>query len=398
MNILLAFDKFKGSLTAGEACRIAGEAVRAEWPEATISEAPLTDGGEGFCPILTEAAKGRVERVSVSDPLQRPIDATVGWVEADQLPLTARARLGCVEGQLIAVIEMASASGLPILAQSERDPWKTTTLGTGELMRHAVEEGADLILLGVGGSATNDCGAGLLEALGARFFDCEGNLIAGITPENFDRVAEVDFSDVLELPPVVVASDVQSPLLGEFGATRVFGPQKGLLEVDRMEASYERMARRIATGSPLGEEVVWEKVLSPGMGAAGGISFALSATAEVRIEPGFALVSDWMGIDQKLVDADWVLTGEGRLDRSSLSGKGPVALLREAVVANARVGVFAGGLEKGVPEELSKELGGCDCVELSRPGWTLEKSVSETKSRLAEELSLWAIKRKASTE
>ncbi|MBC2600373.1 glycerate kinase [Puniceicoccus vermicola] len=395
MNILLAFDKFKGALTAGEACRIAADAVQSECPEISISEAPLTDGGEGFCPILTEARNGALEEYAVADPLGRPLRAPIGWVDAEELPLEARARIGCVEGQRVAIIEMASASGLPILSMEERDPWKTTSRGTGELIQKAVEEGADLILLGVGGSATNDCGVGVLEALGVRFLDAEGQALVDLRPDRFDLVESVEYEAAEPLPPIVIASDVQSPLLGESGATRVFGPQKGLNDVEKMEAVFERMAVLIASASPFDESSASPDASKPGMGAAGGISFGLSALAEVRVEPGFALVSDWMELAEKLAAADWVVTGEGRLDQGSLSGKGPVALLRDAVKQGAKVAAFAGAIEEGVPESLAGELGECTCIALSRPEWSLEESLSRTEERLAEEVSGWAAERKS---
>jgi len=188
----------------------------------------------------------------------------------------------------------------------------------------------------------------------------------------------------------VIASDVQSPLLGEAGATRVFGPQKGLVNPGEMEPEVEALAAQIQGGARRPVDAS-----GPGMGAAGGISFGLSSLAEVRIEPGFSLVSDWLGLDAKLRDADWVVTGEGRLDRSSLTGKGPVALARDAVASGARVVLFAGAVESGVPEALAEDLGqSCECVQLSDPQWPLQEALEKTRDRLVEELIRW----RASTE
>jgi len=385
MNVLLAFDKFKGAMSAGEACRVAAEGIRRVRPEWTLFEAPLTDGGEGFCPILTEACGGALAWHTVADPLMRPVKAPIGWVEAQALPAAARQLLGCGERERIAVIEMAAASGLPLLAGEERDPWKTSSRGTGELILRAAQEGADRILLGVGGSATNDCGAGILEALGVEFLGAGGDPIPSITPENFGKVDSVLFSKVGPLPPVVIASDVQSPLLGEKGATRVFGPQKGLVDVEAMESVFERMAILLAASSSLELDPAL-----PGMGAAGGVSFGLAACSRISLVPGFSLVSAWMGLPEKFRAADWVLTGEGRLDRGSLSGKGPVELLREAVGYGTRPVAMAGAIEEGVGECLSEELGGCECRTLSKPEWSLERSMRCAAERLREESADWA--------
>lgn len=386
-NILLAFDKFKGALTAEEACGIAASSLGSLGrDDFSLVEAPLTDGGEGFCPILAEANGGKIERIEVADPLWRSVRAPIGWVESGRLPEAARKRIGAKPGEKVAVIEMASASGLLLLDESERDPWHTTTAGTGELIRHAVVSGADRIVLGVGGSATNDCGAGVLEALGVEFLAVDGQLITQVCPARFDKVDRVDFSRAMELPPLIIASDVRSPLLGKSGATRVFGPQKGLKDVERMEDMFTQLSIKVSAAStrdPSADD--------PGMGAAGGISFGLSSLAAVRIEPGFSLVSEWMGLEDKISAADWVLTGEGRVDQGSLSGKGPISLVREAAAQGVQTRIFAGALEAGVPESLSAELGdSCKCIALSDPNWSLATALDMNRSRLEEEVIHWA--------
>lgn len=384
MRILLAFDKFKGALTAGEACDRAAAALRAAGRGDVVECAPLTDGGEGFCPILTEAAGGRIDEAAVSDPLGRPVRAPIGWVRAECLPSPARDRLGVGARARIAVVEMASASGLPLLGPEERNPWNTGTQGTGQLLRLAAREGAEAILLGIGGSATNDAGCGALEALGVRFVDDRGDVVSPAVPRAFGRIEEVDWPEDPLLPPLIVASDVASPLLGPSGATALFGPQKGLREVGEMEAALERMARLLgssAGGAP--------DPAAPGMGAAGGIAYGLSCAAPLRIVPGFALVADWLGLEEKLGACDWVLTGEGKLDRGSLTGKGPVALLRLAKRFGPRLAVFAGALDPAAAGELEAELGGCRFARLSDPGWALSEALGRAGDRLAEEVSLW---------
>ena len=381
--VLVAFDKFKGALSAGEACGIAASAIRRRGGT-VLAEAPLTDGGEGFCAILTSAAGGTLESVEVPDPLGRPIRADLGWVDSGRLTPSARGRLGCAGDERIAVVEMASASGLPLLAESERDPWLTSTEGTGALLRRAVECGAGRILLGVGGSATNDVGAGALAALGVRFLDESGGSVAPVTPAGFSDVGAVDFEGAPRLPPVVIATDVESPLLGSGGATRVFGPQKGLSDVAGMEKAVERMAGLLGDRSDRNPDPA-----APGMGAAGGIAFGLSALSPVRIVPGFALFADWMGLEDLLARADRVVTGEGRLDAGSLTGKGPVALLRAAARKGCRLAVFAGAIEEEAVAALGDELGGFHRAVLSRPGELLSESLAATGDRLEAAVGEW---------
>ncbi len=384
MKILLAFDKFKGALTAGEACRIAADVIREELPEARVDLAPLTDGGEGFCEALTFGAGGSIERVPVTDPLGREIEAPLGWVDGGRLPRSAAESLGLSGGGRIAVVEMAAASGLLLLSPEERDPWKTGTQGTGQLIRHAADRGAEEILLGIGGSATNDGGCGALEALGADFLDGKGESLPRIRPELFESVDRIRLPEKADLPRLIIASDVNSPLLGPSGATAVFGPQKGLEDVGGMEASLARISNLLGTASrfPLDAE-------APGSGAAGGIGYGLSALATIRMRPGFDLVSTWLGLEKRTAEADWVVTGEGRLDRSSLTGKGPVALLRLAGRLGAKTAVFAGALQAGSVDRLSEEIPGLRAVALSHPDWSLEYALAQTGGRLAEEVRIW---------
>lgn len=381
MRLLLAFDKFKGALTAAEACQIAaGVAVR-ELPGCEVEEVPLTDGGEGFCESLTLAASGTLERVPVADPLGRTIQAPLGWVDANRLPDSILSSLSLPSEGRIAVVEMAAASGLLLLRENERDPWETETGGTGQLMRHATERGASGIVLGIGGSATNDAGCGALAALGVRFIDGDGKELGRIRPSLFEHVDQIRWPEKLDLPPIRIASDVESPLLGPMGATAVFGPQKGLQEVGRMEAALTRMAFLLQGSAPGSPDPA-----ATGMGAAGGIAYGLSAVAGIRLHPGFELVSAWLGLEEKLREADWVLTGEGRLDAGSLRGKGPVALLRRAQRYGLRTALFAGAIQPDALVELKKEIAGIRTEALSDPSWSLELSLAKAGERLEEEI------------
>jgi len=385
MRILIAFDKFKGALTASEACRIAADAILdAPDPATRVDEAPLTDGGEGFCETLVSAGGGRFENVEVSDPLGRPIQAPLGWVEAEKLPSLLSERFKLPGNGTIAVVEMAAASGLLLLKAEERDPWKTGSQGTGELIKAATEKGADAVVLGIGGSATNDAGCGALEALGARFFSKEGGEIRRVVPMRFGDIAEISFAEVEDPPPIIVACDVDSPLLGPNGATALFGPQKGLRDLAAMEKALGRIARmqRSASGNAMDPG-------TPGAGAAGGIACGISAVARLSIQPGFELVSAWLGLREKCESADYVLTGEGRLDEGSLGGKGPVALIRLCSTLGVEKAVFAGAVDERAVLRLERELGRMKIVRLSDPAWSLGEALNRTGPRLGEEVRNW---------
>lgn len=336
MRALIAFDKFKDALSAEAACRVAAAALRARHPDWTPDLCPLTDGGESFAEILTGAAQGRLEHHEVCGPVGAPVRAPVGYVKAAGLPASVRSRLALADADRVAVIGMASASGLELVPPGRRDPWRTTTRGTGELMRHAQAADATVILLGVGGSATNDLGLGALAVLG-----CEFN--QDPVPANWASIDRMTGRP--QLPPVFIACDVVNPLLGPRGATATFGPQKGLppADVPRLEAGMTRMAALLceAAGQPLA------LAETPGAGAAGGIAFGLMVAAGARLTPGYDLVADWLGLAARIAAADVVITGEGRFDATSLAGKGPGSLVREAQRQGKAVHVFAGSL--GVP-------------------------------------------------
>jgi glycerate kinase len=338
MHALVAFDKFKDALSAEAACEVAAGALQAGHPDWTFDLCPLTDGGESFGEILTRAAGGRMEWHEVGGPLGEPVRAGIGYVPADRLSAAVCARLALSGAETVAVIGMASASGLELVPPARRNPWFTSTRGTGELVARAHRAGATVILLGVGGSATNDLGLGALSALGW-VFDHDP------IPANWAGLRRMEGRT--QLPPVFIACDVVNPLLGPRGATRTFGPQKGLAQADvpRMEAEVARMAAWlcVAAGKPA------SLLGTPGGGAAGGIAFGLMAAAGARLTPGFDLVSDWLGLEKRLAAADLVITGEGRFDATSLAGKGPGSLVRTARSLGKVAHVFAGSL--GLPED-----------------------------------------------
>ena len=356
MRALLAFDKFKDSLTARDACDLTARALRERHPDWTLDACPLADGGEGFCEILTLAAGGRIVTSAVSGPRGEPVQATIGLVPVAGIPAAARRLIAPASGDFaptatIAVIEMASASGLALLPQEERDPWHTSTLGTGELIRTAVEMGAAAILLGVGGSATHDLGAGTLAALGLNFEAADGRPITRPIPARWRDITRLSGRITPGLPPIWIACDVTNPLLGPKGAAAVYGPQKGLRAKDfsRLDHESARLALMLCTYCSQPENLMD----LPGAGAAGGISFGLMTAAGAQLLPGFDLVSAWLDLEARLLAADLVITGEGRFDESSLSGKGPGAVAARGLALGKPVHVFAGQVTAAPREHLS---------------------------------------------
>jgi glycerate kinase len=337
MRVLIAFDKFKDALTAPEACSAAAAALRAKHPDWQLDLCPLTDGGEGFTEILCAGAGARLESIAVHGPREAAVDAPIGFVPAAAIPPAARERLATTG--TLAVVGMAAASGLALLEPNLRDPWHTTTAGTGDLLRRAAEGKADGILLGVGGSATNDLGFGALAALGLRFIDAFGQTVDP-TPARWHQIVRIEGR--VSLPPIFIACDVTNPLLGQKGATVIFGAQKGLRPTDTLEV--ETRARRMAAllcdhcGQP---SAIAD---TPGAGAAGGLPFGLMVAAGAKLVPGFDLVADWLDLATRIRAADLVLTGEGRFDATSLGGKGPGAIAAQARRLGKSAQVFAGSL------------------------------------------------------
>lgn len=340
MRVLIAFDKFKDALTADEACVAAASVLRVKHPDWELDLCPLVDGGDGFCARLTDDAGGDFHGHQVTGPRGESVPARTGRVKFSQLREGVRSRLGLQGNGALAIVELAAASGLALLPPAQRDPWHTTTAGTGELLR-AAAAGADAILLGVGGSATNDLGLGALAVLGMKFLDPNGAAIALPTPSTWERIVRIESR--IELPPLFIACDVTNPLLGPNGATATFGPQKGLAlaDVDHLDAAAARMAGVLcaAGGRPL------SLAATPGAGAAGGVAFGLMVAAEARLVPGFALVAEWLDLPARLAAADLILTGEGRFDVTSLAGKGPGSLVRDARRLGKPAHVFAGSLD-----------------------------------------------------
>ena len=357
MRVLVAFDKFKDAISAREACEIAARVLSEKHPDWKIDLCPLSDGGDGFEDVLGEAVGGESIPRQVTGPRGSLVETGLTLVSESRIPADARTQLRLAPTKngaesRIAIIEMATASGLALLPPGQRDPWQATSYGTGQLIRAAMELEASAIVLGVGGSATHDLGLGALAALGLEFQDATGAKIRPPVPANWERLVKIVGAVPATLPPIFIACDVQNPLLGPLGAAAVFAPQKGLHadELQSLEEASERLALMLCTHchQPL------TLPGTPGAGAAGGIAFGLVCAARAHLLNGFEFVSAWLGLQEKIAAADLVLTGEGRFDAASHGGKGPGALATRALTAGKTVLVFAGKVATSVnPDRLT---------------------------------------------
>lgn len=374
MRVLLAFDKFKDSLAAHQACDLAARALHGRHPAWELDLCPLTDGGEGFTEILTMAAGGRLVPCPVTGPRGERVESKLGLVPLKKIPRAARTFFPKKDPDaLIALADLASASGLALLAPEQRDPWQTTSQGTGQLLQAAAGLGASAIVLGVGGSATHDLGLGALSALGLGFRGAAGKIIDTPTPSRWPEITAIEGKVSALFPPLFIACDVVNPLLGPRGAAAVYAPQKGLRAEDRprLEAESARLARLLCTHSDQPDSLMSE----PGAGAAGGTAFGLMCAARAKLLPGYDLVAAWLDLDTRLAAADMVITGEGRFDPSSLSGKGPGAVASRALALGKPVHVFAG-------EITAAPRPGLTLHAITPTGTPLERALREAAANL----------------
>ena len=321
MRILIANDKFKGSLAAEKAGFHIKNSLESVFPGAIIDICPIADGGEGTALAMTTALAGEWVRERTSDAHGRSIEAPFGWVASSAT----------------AILEMSAASGLAIVQDIELNPFKASTLGTGILLQSALRRGAKRILIGIGGSATNDGGLGVALALGYRF-KRRGQDFAP-TLETVLEADQIERPTALPSCELIVACDVDNPLLGPRGATRVYGPQKGVRDFTWFEQRLEHLAdltRRDLGGDP--RDI-------PGAGAAGGLGFGLMAFLGGRLVSGFDMVAAQVGLEARVAAADLVVTGEGRLDEQSLRGKGPVGVARLARQLGKKIVGVAGSVD-----------------------------------------------------
>lgn len=329
MRVVIAPQSFKGSVTGPEAARAIQKGVLRVFPEAETDLVPVADGGDGTLDALVEATQGRTFSSHVSGPTQERV----------------RARWGVMGDGKTAVIEMAQASGLALLPYKDRNPRHTTTYGTGQLIKRAMDRGYRRIIVGMGGSATNDGGAGMAWALGARLYDAKGHPL----PPGGAALAKLSGIDVSGLHPalkqteIIAASDVENPLCGPEGASAVYGPQKGAGR--QTVRALDKALRRYA--SVIHESLGIEVAERPGAGAAGGLGAGLMAFCGGRVQSGIDIVCRVLDFDARLEGADLVITGEGRLDASTVYNKAPVGVARRAAARGIPVIALAGSLGRG---------------------------------------------------
>lgn len=326
-KIVLAPDSFKGSLSAIEVCQILAEVGQKHFPETEMVQLPIADGGEGLVDALLLACGGEKIWAEVADPLGRPIQAFYG-----------------ILGDGTAVIEMAAASGLPLLKDSEKDILKTSTYGTGQLIGDALKRGCRAFILGLGGSATNDGGAGAAAALGIRYLDREGNEIrSGGALNQLEQIDTSQLQAGLELARFKIACDVNNPLFGPNGAAHIYAPQKGAKpqHVELLDQGLQRLASVMLVQTGLDMQDV------PGSGAAGGLAVPFLAFLQAELVPGLALVLEKVGFDDHLKGSDLVITGEGSTDAQSSMGKVLYGIGKRAAAAGVPVIAISGALQPG---------------------------------------------------
>jgi glycerate kinase len=329
MRVLIAPDSFKGSLSARAAAEAIARGLRTVFPEAELRALPIADGGEGTVEALVTATGGRTHQARVTGPLGEPVEAA--W--------------GVLGDGSTAVIETAAASGLSLVPPGRRDPRLTTTRGTGELVRAALDAGLRRLIVGVGGSATNDGGAGLARALGIRFHDAAGRELpeGGAALARLERIDLSGLDSRLLQAEILVACDVDNPLTGPCGASAIYGPQKGATPeaVAELDVALDRFARVAAAATGL------DVAGRPGAGAAGGLGAGLLLFTPARLRPGVEIVLQATGFEALLEGASLVVTGEGRTDHQTAMGKAPAGVAAAARRHGVPVICLSGGLGEG---------------------------------------------------
>ena len=329
MKIIIAPDSFKGCMTAAEAATAIEHGVHAVFPECETEKIPMADGGEGTVDALVASTGGRIVEKTASDPLSKPVPG----------------KYGILGDESTAVIEMAAVSGLPLVPEQKRNPLHSTTFGTGELIKDALEAGCRKFIIGIGGSATNDCGTGMAQALGVKFLRSDGTEIrehmrGGLLTE----VAQIDLSKIhpaIKQSHITVACDVDNPLLGPHGCAHVYSPQKGATPeiVEQLEAAMQQFIEVV-------EKTVQRQVRNfPGAGAAGGLGAGLMAFLGAELKPGIELVLNASRFNDRIAGADLILTAEGKLDRQTAFGKTIAGVVAAAKPKHIPVIAFAGSVE-----------------------------------------------------
>ena len=364
MNIVLAVDSFKGSCSAIEVAEHLEEGILRVLPQAQVQKIPVADGGEGTVQALLYAVGGTLRQKTVTGPMGSPVTAEYGVLDNG-----------------VAVIEMASASGLPLVPAGERNPLVSTTYGTGELIRQVLDEGYRKLVIGIGGSATNDAGVGMAQALGASFLDGQGQELP-FGGGALDRLAQVDLTNMdprLKDCQITVACDVSNPLCGPTGASRIYGPQKGATEemIQQLDQNLRHFADVVEPALGLSFREI------PGAGAAGGLGAALLAFCGATIKSGIDTVLDAVQLEQRVAQADLVITGEGRIDGQSVFGKVPVGVAtRSKKVKPLPVIAVVGGIGPGA--EATYDYGIDAILSTVNGPMSLEQAMEQAPSLLAQ--------------
>ncbi len=335
MRILVCPNTFKGSLSAASASRAIADGLLSVWSGADVQMLPVADGGEGTCAAIVESLGGRTVRAQVEGPLGDPVDAVIGLVEGDRT----------------AVIDLAGSSGLTLVSSDRLDPLRASTFGLGQLLQRAFDMGCRTVLVGLGGSATNDGGAGMAQALGVRLFDRAGRQLRR-GGGALMALQKVEYPEVRpwESVDLVALCDVDNPLLGANGASHVYGPQKGATPeiATRLDDALARFAAVLGDGDRL------ERSRLPGSGAAGGTGFGLGALLGASLASGADYVLDVLNFDQRLSGVDLVFSGEGRIDGQSSRGKGPVAVARRCRSHGVPLVLMCGSVGPGWEQVLAE--------------------------------------------
>jgi glycerate kinase len=367
MKIVIAPDSFKDSLSAQGVADAIALGLAQVWPDALLIKCPMADGGEGTVESILAACEGELQRTQVRGPLGTTVEAAWGWLPQSHT----------------AIIEMAEASGLQLVPPGKRDACFSSTFGTGELIRAALDAGAQRVILAIGGSATNDGGAGAMQALGVKLLDAQGRTLApgGLA---LAQLARIDMSEIdprLAEVRFDIAADVNNPLCGPHGASAVFGPQKGASpeQVEQLDRALGHFAERCA--QVLNKDVRDE----PGSGAAGGLGFAAKAFLGAQFKAGVEVVAELVGLEDAVKGADLVITGEGRFDAQTLRGKTPFGVARIARQHGVPVIVLAGTLGEGY--QALYEHGIDAAFALASGPMTLEQACAEAPRLLRERAS-----------
>lgn len=380
MKILIAIDSFKGSLTSMEAGYAAAEGIRRVEQNAEICVRPLADGGEGTVEALSAGVNGVLQNIWVTGPLGIPV----------------KCQYGIVQKTKTAIVEMSAAAGITLVPEEKRNPLYTTTYGVGEIIKDAIGKGCRKFIIGIGGSATNDGGVGMLQALGYGFLDKDGKQVSfgakGL--EGLETISEENALQELKECKFRVACDVTNVLCGEQGCSAVFGPQKGavssmIMQMDRWLACYATLAKKLHPKANANQA---------GTGAAGGLGFAFLTFMNAKLESGIKIVLEETRLEDDIKEAELIITGEGRLDKQSVMGKAPAGVARLAKKYGKPVIAFAGSVGEGAK--------GCNAYGIDaffsilRETMTLEEAMRPEKAKsnladLAEQVyRLWKVSSK----